>query len=144
MLDIAKLRSIQYQDSRHFDLKSDRSGSKTSLKSDPCHVGHDSQALARQYLQRLLSANPKGSHALLIAHPPILYAVLHWMQSRACHWFEGTIGTTSPMHKKAEVHGTQSNHMQRYSAHTEDRPDFECKSGVSHQDKRKEPIAHRR
>ena len=27
---------------------------------------------SRWYLQRLLSANPKGSHALLIAHPPIL------------------------------------------------------------------------
>ena len=45
---------------------------QTSLQSDPYHVGHGLQALARRYLQRLLSANPKGSHALLIAHPPIL------------------------------------------------------------------------
>ena len=47
----------------------DKSGSKTSLQSDPYHVRHGSQALARRYLQRLISANPKGSDALLIAHP---------------------------------------------------------------------------
>ena len=54
-------------------LRSDISGSKTCIQSDPYHDDrHHSQALARQYLQRLLTANLKGAGALLIAHQPIL------------------------------------------------------------------------
>ena len=53
-------------------LRSDRSGSQTCIQSDPYRDRHRSQALARRYLQRLLSANPKGAGGLLIAHPPIL------------------------------------------------------------------------
>jgi len=56
-------------------LRFDRSGSQTCIQSDPYHDRHRSQALARRYLQRLLSANPKGAEqtdGLLIAHPPIL------------------------------------------------------------------------
>jgi len=53
-------------------LRSDGSGSQTCIQSDPYHDRHRSQALARRYLQRQLSANPKGAGALFIAHPPIL------------------------------------------------------------------------
>ena len=81
MLRIAKLRSIQYQDADN--RISDPTDSKTSLQSDLYHAGHGSQALVRRYLQRLLSANPKGSHALLIAHPPIMLCsfALHAIQT---------------------------------------------------------------
>ena len=72
MLRIAKLRSIQYQDADNRISDSTDLAAKLPSNLNPYHVGHGSQALARRYLQRLLSANPKGSHALLIAHPPIL------------------------------------------------------------------------
>ncbi len=53
-------------------LRSDRSGSKTCTQSDPYHDRHRSQALACQYLQRLLSENLKDTDTLLIAHPPTI------------------------------------------------------------------------
>ena len=79
MLDIAKLRSIQYQDADN--RISDPTDLEAKLPSNLIFIMLD--MVRKRYLQRLLSANPKGSHALLIAHPPILLCsfALHAIQT---------------------------------------------------------------
>ena len=79
MLGITKLRSIQYQDADN--RISDPTDLAAKLPSNLVLIMLD--MVRKRYLQKLLFANPKGSHALLIAHPPILLCsfALHAIQT---------------------------------------------------------------
>ena len=85
MLDIAKLKSIQYQDadnriSNPTDLAAKLPSNLILIMLDMVRKRWRAGICKDCSLQL---ANPKGSHALLIAHPPILLCsfALHAIQT---------------------------------------------------------------